>query len=156
VLRVISRSPDALQPVLDAIVETSRDLCGSDGASIFLLRDGKFHLAAVAGAVPQHLEYLRANPAPNDGPVSVFTRAFELKHTVHYPNVAEDPDLNQGHDVLGGPRALLVAPLMRDGEVLGVIILRQTHLRPFTPRQIQAIEVFADQAVIAISNVGPF
>jgi signal transduction histidine kinase len=156
VLKVISRSPDVLQPVLDAIVETSRDLCDSDGASIFLLRDGKFHFTAVAGAVPKHLEYIRANPAPNDGPVSAFTRAFELKRTVHYPNVAEDPDLNQGHDVLGGPRALLVAPLMRDGEVLGVIILRQSHLKPFTPRQIQATEMFADQAVIAISNVNLF
>jgi GAF domain-containing protein len=156
VLKVISCSPDALQPVLDAIVETSRELCGSDGATIFLLRDGQFHFTAVAGAVPKHLEYLRSNPARNDGPVSVFTRAFELKRTVHYPNVAEDPNLNQGHDVLGGSRALLVTPLTRDGEVLGVIILRQSHLKPFTPRQIQAIETFADQAVIAISNVKLF
>jgi two-component system, NtrC family, sensor kinase len=97
VLKVISSSPDKLQPVLDAIVETSRDLCDSDGATIFLLRDGKFHFTAVAGAVPKHLEYLRANPAPSDGPFSVFTRAFELKRTTHYPNIAEYPELNQGH-----------------------------------------------------------
>ena len=128
----------------------------SDGATIFLLRDGKFHFTAVAGAVPKHLEYLRANPAPSDGPVSVFTRAFELKRSIHYPNIAEYPELSQGHDVLGGPRALLLAPLMRNAEVLGVIILRQSHLKPFTPRQIQAIETFADQAVIAISNVNLF
>src|SRR6202011_1979430 len=42
------------------------------------------------------------------------------------------------------------------GQVIGAILLRQSHLRPFTPRQIQAIETFADQAVIAISNVNLF
>ena len=156
VLKVISRSPDSLQPVLDAIVETSRELCGSDASTIFLLRDGKFHFTAVSGAVPKHMEFLRTNPAPSDGPVTVFTRVHELKRTLHYPNVMEDPDLDQERSALGGPRALLVAPLMRDGEVIGIIVLRQPHTRPFTPRQIQAIETFADQAVIAISNVNLF
>jgi two-component system, NtrC family, sensor kinase len=156
VLKVISRSPDSLQPVLDAIVETSRELCGSDASTIFLLRNGKFHFTAVSGSVPKHMEFLRTNPAPSDGPVTVFTRVHELKRTLHYPNVIEDPDLDQERSALGGPRALLVAPLIRDGEVLGVIVLRQPHTRPFTPRQIQAIETFADQAVIAISNVNLF
>ena len=156
VLKVISSSPDRLQPVLEAIVETSRELCGSDASTIFLLHDSRFHLTAVSGTVPTHLEHLRANPAPADGPVTVFTRALELKRTVHYPNAAEDPDLDAARRALAGPRALLVAPLMRDGEVIGIIVLRQSHLKPFTPRQIQAIETFADQAVIAISNVNLF
>src|SRR5258707_13127588 len=45
---------------------------------------------------------------------------------------------------------------MRDDQVIGAITLRQSHLKPFTDRQIEAIETFADQAVIAISNVGLF
>ena len=155
VLKVISRSPDALQPVLDAIVETSRELCGSDAATMFLLRDDQFHFTAVSGVVPKHLEFLRTNPAPIDGPTTVFTRVAQQKRTAHYPNVMDDPEL-QGRSDRGGPRALLVAPLMRDGEIIGTIVLRQSHLKPFTPRQIEAIEVFADQAVIAISNVGLF
>ena len=69
VLKVISRSPDALQPVLDVIVETSRGLCGCDASTIFLLRD-EFHVAAVSGALPAHLEFLRANPARVDQPGS--------------------------------------------------------------------------------------
>jgi GAF domain-containing protein len=156
VLKVISRSPDALQPVLEAIVETSRELCGSDASTIFLLRDGRFHFTAVSGTVPQHMEFIRANPAPSDGPATVFTRVLELKRTIHYPNVTEAPELDRDRAALGGPRALLLAPLMRDGEVLGLIVLRQSHLKPFTERQIQAIETFADQAVIAISNVNLF
>jgi GAF domain-containing protein len=156
VLRVISRSPDALQPVLEVIVDTSRELCGSDGATIFLLRDRKFHLTAVSGPVPKHLESLQAEPRKIGDPGSVFTRVAQQKRTLHYPNVADDPELMRGTTGLGGPRALLLVPLMRDNEVIGTIVLRQSHLRPFTARQIQAIEVFADQAVIAISNVGLF
>jgi GAF domain-containing protein len=156
VLKVISRSPDALQPVLDVIVEISCKLCGSDGATIFLLRDGKFYFTAVAGIIPNHLEYLRANPLTIGQKGSVFTRVVEQKRTLHYPNIADDPELLEGTTGLGGPRALLLVPLMRDGQFLGTIVLRQSHLRPFTPRQIEAIETFADQAVIAISNVGLF
>jgi two-component system, NtrC family, sensor kinase len=156
VLKVISRSPDALQPVLDVIVETSRELCNSDASTIFLVRDGRFHVTAVAGTVPSHLEYMRANPQPIDQPGSALARMAREKRTIHVPNVADDPELRQGTVGVGGPRALLVAPLMHDGNVLGGIVLRQSHLKPFTPRQIEAIEVFADQAVIAISNVGLF
>jgi signal transduction histidine kinase len=156
VLKVISRSPDALQPVLDAIVETSRELCGSDGATIFILRDGRFYLTAVSGMLPNHLQFMQANPVAIGQPGSVLTRVVREKRSLHIANVMDDPELQAGTAGVGGPRALLAAPLMREGEVIGVIILRQSHLRPFTLRQIQAIETFADQAVIAISNVNLF
>jgi len=156
VLKVISSSPDKLQPVLDAIVETSRELCGSDGATIFLLLDERFHLTAVSGALPSHLEFMRANPVKVGQPGSVLTRILREKRSLHIPNVMDEPELREGSAGVGGPRALLAAPLMRDGDVIGIIILRQSHLKPFTPRQIQAIETFADQAVIAISNVNLF
>jgi GAF domain-containing protein len=156
VLKVISRSPDALQPVLDAIAKTACELCGSDGVTIFLLRDEKFHFTAVSGAVPKHLEYLRANPTATDEPTSVFGQLMLKKRTIHYANVFDHPELDQNRIRLGGERALLMVPLLRDDQMLGVIVLRQSHMRPFTAPQIQAIEVFADQAVIAISNVGLF
>jgi GAF domain-containing protein len=156
VLKVISSSPDALQPVLDAIVETSRELCGSDGATIVLFRDRKAYFAAVAGPPPRHFELLRDNPGSIDEPNSIFERMVRQKRTLHLPNVMDDPEISRTRAAMGGPRALLVAPLLRDGEPVGAIVLRQSHLKPFTPRQIQAIEVFADQAVIAISNVELF
>jgi GAF domain-containing protein len=156
VLKAISRSAFDLQPVLDVIVETSRELCGCDASTIFLLRDRKFHVTAVSGTLPAHLEFLRSNPASVDQPGSVLARVYREKRTLHYPNVADDPELSQGMTGLGGPRALLTVPLMRDDEVIGGITLRQSHLKPFTDRQIEAIETFADQAVIAISNVGLF
>jgi GAF domain-containing protein len=156
VLKVISRSPDSLQPVLDVIVETSRQLCGSDASTIFLLRDRKFHVAAVSGPLPKHLEFLRANPVAIDQPGSALARAAHERRTLHYPNIADDPELRQGLTGLGGPRALLTVPLMRDDQVIGAISLRRSYLTPFTTRQIEAVETFADQAVIAIENVRLF
>jgi signal transduction histidine kinase len=106
--------------------------------------------------VPGHLELLRANPIGADQPGSVLSRLAREKRTLSFANVADDPELNQGITGRGGPRALLSVPLMSDGQVIGAISLRQSHLKPFTPRQIEAIETFADQAVIAISNVNLF
>jgi len=156
VLKVISRSAFDLQPVLDVIVETSRELCACDASTIFLLRDQKFHVTAVSGTLPAHLEFLRSNPASIDQPGSILARVAHQKRTLHYANVADDPELRNGMTGLGGPRALLTVPLIRDDQVIGAITLRQSHLKPFTDRQIEAIETFADQAVIAISNVGLF
>jgi two-component system NtrC family sensor kinase len=156
VLKVISRSPDALQPVLDVIVKISQELCGSDASTIFLLRDGKFHVTAVAGIMPVHLDTLRANPAAVDQPGSILARIAREKRTLHYANVADDPELKAGITGRGGPRTLLTVPLMRDGEVMGAITMRRAPNLPFSARQIEAIEAFADQAVIAISNVGLF
>ena len=153
VLKVISRSPDELQPVLDVIVNISRELCNTDASTIFLLRDGRFHVAAVTGLLPTHLEILRANPASIDQPGSVLSRVAQEKRTLNLANVADDPELAQGITGRGGPRALLCVPLISDSKVIGIITLRQSHLVPFTPRQVQAVEVFADQAVIAIQNV---
>jgi GAF domain-containing protein len=156
VLKVISRSPDALQPVLDVIVKISQELCNSDASTIFLLRDEKFHVTAVAGIMPVHLDTLRANPAPVDQPGSILARIAREKRTLHYANVADDPELKAGITGRGGPRTLLTVPLMRDGEVMGAITMRRSPNLPFSVRQIEAIEAFADQAVIAISNVGLF
>src|SRR6185312_3665725 len=133
-----------------------RALCHSDASTIFLLRDNRFHVVAVSGAIPAQLEFLRANPIAVDQRGSVLARIVREKRTLHYENVADDPELSQGSTGLGGPRALVTVPLMRDGNVIGAITLRQSHLKPFTARQIEAIETFADQAVIAISNVGLF
>ena len=156
VLKVISSSPDALQPVLDVIVETSRELCASEASTIFLLRDEKFHLTALSGAEPPHIAALRTSPISIDQPGSVLPRAVREKRTLHFPNIADDPEFKDGIVGRGGPRALLVVPLILEDQVIGAIVLRKSHLTPFTERQIEAVQTFADQAVIAISNVRLF
>jgi GAF domain-containing protein len=156
VLKVISSSPDTLQPVLDVIVETSRHLCGTETSTIFLLKDGRFHIAAASGAMPDYLEFLRNNPIALDQPGSSTSRAAREKRTVHIPDIGADPEFGQGPMSVGQRRALLSVPLMREGAAIGVITMRQSHLTPFTERQIEVVQTFADQAVIAISNVRLF
>ena len=157
VLKVISRSPDALQPVFDAICEISRELCHSQGSTIFTLRDGVFHVAAFAGIQIDVLQHMTHHPIAVAQKGSALARAAREKRTIHIPNTLEDPEFAEGGPIsIGGPRATLTVPLMRDGEVIGGITLRLSHVTPFTPRQIEAIEGFADQAVIAISNVSLF
>jgi two-component system NtrC family sensor kinase len=157
VLKVISRSPDKLKPVLDVIVETSRELCNARTAVIFLLRDGKFHDAAESSTKPEYIEAIRANPISLDQKGSIMARAAREKRTVHIPNSAEDPEIGLGGPLdAGGPKSVLSVPLMLDGRVIGGITLQHGSLAPFTARQIEAVETFADQAVIAISNVNLF
>ncbi len=157
VLKVISRSPDKLQPVLDAIVDTSRDLCGAATSSIFLLRDKQFHVAAQSDAPPAYIESLRAHPIALDQKGSILSRAARAKRSVHAPNTREDPEAGLGGPLdLGPARSMLATPLILDDEVIGGIVLGQSHLTPFTPRQIELVKTFADQAVIAISNVNLF
>jgi len=156
VLKVISSSPDSLQPVLDVIVDTARHLCGTETSTIFLLKDERFHIAAASGAMPEYLEFLRTNPIALDQPGSSTSRAAREKRTVHIPDIGADPEFGQGPMSVGQRRALLSVPLMREGTAIGVITMRQSHLTPFTERQIEVVQTFADQAVIAISNVRLF
>jgi two-component system, NtrC family, sensor kinase len=161
VLKAISRSPDALQPVFDVIVETSRELCRALASTIFTLRGDKFYVAAFSGVqtdvLRDVLQHMEDHPIAIDQKGSALARAAREKRTVYIPNTMDDPEFAEGGIIgMGGPRATLPVPLMRDGEVIGGITLRQSHLTPFTPRQIEAIESFADQAEIAISNVSLF
>src|SRR5882672_7576783 len=156
VLKVISSSPDSLQPVLDGIVDTSRQLCGTETSTIFLLSNGKFQIAAASGAMPDYIDFLRNNPISPDQPGSSTARAAREKRTVHIPDISADPEFGQGPMAVGQRRALLSVPLIREDVAIGVITMRQSHLTPFTKRQIEVVETFADQAVIAISNVRLF
>src|SRR4030081_1411543 len=135
VLKVISQSPDASQPVFDVIVETSRELCKAHASTIFALRNGEFHVAAFAGVQTELLQHMKDHPIAFDQTGSALGRAVREKRTVHIPNTIDDPEFVKGGPIsIGGPRATLTVPLMHDGQVIGGITLRQSHRTPFTPR----------------------
>ncbi len=157
VLGVISRSPSQVAPVFDAIVETARRLCAAEYALICRLApDGLYHMAAASNADPAFIKWVRDNPcAVGDGSL-VGLVALE-KAEVHLPDSLADPrftDLRrQKHSKA---RTMLGVPLMHSGEVIGVLFLAHTQVQPFTRRQVELVTTFANQAVIAINNVGNF
>jgi len=153
VLKVISRSAFDLHTVLDALLASACRLCEAEIGTIRYQEGGDYRLAATFGCKPQWIDHLSHYPAkPDRG--SIFGRTIVDGRTVHFPDVLADPDFQrQSAQNLMGFRAALGVPLVRDGQAFGVISLLRLAIGPFSEKQIELIQTFADQAVIAIENV---
>src|SRR5262249_41054966 len=157
VLEVISRSTFDLQAVLDTLAESAVRLCSADRSVIRRRVGDTYPLAATFGFSPEqraHREQYSKTPDPG----SIFGRTLVEGRTVHIPDLLADPRYKQPGDVANvfGVRAGLGVPLMREGNVVGVLTVVRDEPRAFTQKQIELAETFADQAVIAIENVRLF
>jgi two-component system NtrC family sensor kinase len=149
---VISRSTFDLQTVLDTLVESAARLCEADMASINREKGTAYQQVASYGQSPEYQAYMATHPIPA-GRGSVVGRTVMQGGIVHIPDVLADPDYRMtGAAKVGGIRTMLGVPLLREGTPIGVIVLQRKAVRPFTDKQIELVETFADQAVIAIEN----
>jgi signal transduction histidine kinase len=156
VLKVISRSALDVQKVLDALVESAARLCDAYDAAILQVFGDRLRLVAHHGQIPlggpvgQHTIPLERGSI---GPSAVIDR-----RTIHVADAAsadEYPD-SRSRALQLGSRTTLAVPLVHAGEAIGVIFIRRAEVRPFTERQIELVNTFADQAVIAIENTRLF
>jgi GAF domain-containing protein len=158
VLKVISRSAFELQPVLETLIESAVRLCGADKGLIYR-QDGDLYRAAVSyGHSPQWQQVIEQYPIAQDR-TSAVGRAVLDRRVVHIYDILADPEYRWAESHHGEQdmhRTILAVPMLREGAVIGVIVIRRTRVEPFTDKQIELVTTFADQAVIAIENVRLF
>jgi GAF domain-containing protein len=117
---------------------------------------GAYRMAVEHGATPEYRAYMVATPV-RPGRGSLTGRVALERRTVHIPDALEDPDYTwSAAQQMGGFRSMLGVPMLRDGFPIGVISVWKDHVEPFTERQAQVLETFADQAAIAVENVRLF
>jgi signal transduction histidine kinase len=156
VLKVISRSAFDLDSVMNTLARSARELCGSDVCTLFL-RDGDMLVCrGAAAALEEHVEYAKNNPvAINED--SYLGRSVLAGTIANIADFEKDTatKLRKFQQTMGF-KGFLTVPLMREGRGVGVFVLVRNQAGAFTSRQIELVQGFADQAVIAIENVRLF
>ena len=157
VLKAISRSALDLKSVLTTLTQSAVGLCGAAFGVVFQ-RDGDvLRLGAESGCPPALFEHLQANPIRTTDRGTFTGRVFVSGEVVHLPDVMADPEFTfHSAARLGHFRAALGVPLKIEGRIEGVFGHVRPEPGPFSPRQIEMVETFADQAVIAIDNARLF
>jgi signal transduction histidine kinase len=157
VLKVISRSALDLQRVLDALVESAARLCNAYDAAIFQVFDDGLRLVAHHGQIPFGRPVGQLTLPLERG--RIVGRAVIDGRTIQVADIlaegGEYPD-TRSRAPQQGWRTALGVPLVHAGKAIGVIFIRRAEVRQFTERQIELVNTFADQAVIAIENTRLF
>jgi GAF domain-containing protein len=154
VLKVISRSSFDLQAVLEIVVTNAVRLCDANKGFIYRQEGDSYHVAASYGHSPEFLEIVKQLPIHRDRGSATGRAALE-RRVVHIHDILADPEYRWAEDHRGQEemhRTIVAVPMLRQEDVIGVIVIRRTRVQPFTEKQIELLSTFGEQAAIAIEN----
>jgi len=150
-LKVIGRSTFELQPVFETLAENAVRLCEAERALIYRLDGRVLRIVATQNASADLIDFLERNPI-TIGRATAAGRAAVDRGTVQILDVLADPEYTHGVTQVDPVRTVLAIPMLRGGDILGVIVIYRQEVLPFTEGHVALMETFADQAAIAIEN----
>jgi GAF domain-containing protein len=139
-------------------LENATRICEAKFGNLLRYKDGAFEVVSLHNAPPAFEDSRRRDPLIRPTPGQPLGRLVSTKQAVHVPDVQAEPSYIErnaatvGLVELAGARTLLSVPLLKDSEVIGAFNIYRQEVRPFTDKQIELVQNFAAQAVIAIEN----